>query len=210
MILTWDKFKAFFDARNPVMLSVEHASYYHLYINDNGLILTCDIDKNPSDETDLTDFETNYLPLCNPELIRDELYRETTALAAVPYKDNLRLRYTGIAFSVTAGSSGAYEYKLPEDRKINGSQLFLQNHVFGDYVLFKAVDKDNILGLGENYLIDTFADNFWVDPNRCAQDHYVCNYSAFLLKDLYIVLEYYSTGGSNVDVKCILQLHKVT
>lgn len=67
MIVDWLQFKNFVDSRNTDILMVEDINHYHVYTSENALHLECDIDKSPSDETDLTEFETNYLPSVNPK-----------------------------------------------------------------------------------------------------------------------------------------------
>lgn len=207
MKTTWTQFKNLIDSVNLLPMMIEDDTVYELKVNHDGNSYDCRLFKDDGNE--VVDFETNYLIKCNQPLIRDELGRKTVTLAAIPYKDNLRLRYTGIEGTAIAGTTTAIEYKVPEDRRLNGSQLFLRNHVFGDYLTFKVIDKDNVLGYGYNVILDIFATKFWVDPDNCGQGQYLCSYSALLIKDLYVVIEYTSVGQTNVDVKAVFQMHKV-
>lgn len=67
MLVDWIKFKNFVDSRNSDILMIEENNHYHVFTSEGSVELECLIDKNPSDETDLIDFETNYLPVVNPK-----------------------------------------------------------------------------------------------------------------------------------------------
>lgn len=56
----WSEFKAFVNARFLSIQYLEDSKFYYLKALDSAFIMQCDLDKNPSDTTELTDFETNY------------------------------------------------------------------------------------------------------------------------------------------------------
>jgi len=64
MILNWTDFKKFITDREDVIIMIETESNYMLFAYSFRNI-DCRIDKNPSDTTDLDDFETNYKSICN-------------------------------------------------------------------------------------------------------------------------------------------------
>lgn len=66
MLVDWSKLKEFVDSRNSEILMIEETNHYHLFSGEGLIRLECLLDKNPSDETDLIEFETNYLPSVNP------------------------------------------------------------------------------------------------------------------------------------------------
>ena len=63
--IEWSDFKQFIDANNINPTSFEHTNDYCLYDSNGNLTFNCILNKNPSDTTDLSDFENNYLPICN-------------------------------------------------------------------------------------------------------------------------------------------------
>lgn len=65
MITSWGQLKEFYSNRKVDMLMIEDERFYHVFVSENNLELECHIDKNPSDETELIEFEMHYLPLCN-------------------------------------------------------------------------------------------------------------------------------------------------
>lgn len=121
--------------------------------------------------------------------------------------DKVKFRGTGFAFTATAGTATTYDYKLLESRLIDGTQLLLKDQEFGDYVDFKVVDVDNILGYGAGTVLDTFGDTWYVTSDRQDQGKVRMVYSAELLAGLYIRLVYHSTGATNVKVKLNLFVH---
>jgi len=62
----WAQFKNIVDTRILDMVMLSDSSYYHVFASEPGINMECEIDRSPSDTTDLDDFETNYLPKCNP------------------------------------------------------------------------------------------------------------------------------------------------
>lgn len=62
---TWSYLKSFIESRNVSIQYVETDSSYDLVASDDYFVLSTWLSKNPSDTTDLLDFETNYKPTAN-------------------------------------------------------------------------------------------------------------------------------------------------
>jgi hypothetical protein len=69
MKIEWSQFKSFVSNRKLDMLMLEDENHYHLFASEDGFAAECDVDKNPSDTTELDDFENNYKSACNPKKI---------------------------------------------------------------------------------------------------------------------------------------------
>lgn len=67
MLVDWNQFKNFTQARKIDMLMVDQAGFYYLFASEDVLRLECQLDKNASDLEDLYDFESNFKASCNPE-----------------------------------------------------------------------------------------------------------------------------------------------
>lgn len=122
--------------------------------------------------------------------------------------DGFRARLKGFSGTATLGQTTNIDYLVSEERYINGAQLILQNQVFGDKVNFEIVDVDDILGLGAGTVLDTFAEDWFIDSSNMNQQIIKIEYPAKILAGLYVRVKYTSTGASNVDVRCNLLLHK--
>lgn len=66
--LEWTDFKAFVAAKLVSMQYLEDAKFYYIYAVDGAIQVSCQLDKNPSDNTDLNDFVNNYKPTANTNL----------------------------------------------------------------------------------------------------------------------------------------------
>lgn len=64
-LVTWSELKDFFIDRGLFLQYIEDSNIYHLYASDSYLTLEHMMDKNPSDSTDLDDFEDNYKAAAN-------------------------------------------------------------------------------------------------------------------------------------------------
>ena len=123
--------------------------------------------------------------------------------------DDLKFRGTGVSGTITKDTTGDIDYGMPENRYINGVDIMLKNHIWGDKLDFQVVDIDNVLGYGAGVVLDEFGSNWYVDPDRCEQGQILVPYPALVYSGLYIRIKYHSIGTVNdVELKANLFLHK--
>ena len=65
MKVDWNQFKQVLNAKSLSPQCIEKPNYYVLTMIDGPYELNCEIDKDPSDDSELVDFVTNYLSKCN-------------------------------------------------------------------------------------------------------------------------------------------------
>ena len=166
------------------------------------------------------------IPVCNMTQEQNDLYKSafeslykakcngTIAIQKLnPFSEacGLRLRTKGIHGTAAKGTtSDAVIYRLTENRRLSGLEVFLKGQSVDDTIDFLIVDIDNITGRGAGLVLDCFGESICVDPDRCGQGQIHSDYSALLSQGLYVVMRYTSTGTSDVIVKANLFLHKVT
>lgn len=121
--------------------------------------------------------------------------------------DICRFRGKGVAFTATAGTTTDCDYKLTEARLIDGTQIIVKDHAFGDHVAFQVVDVDNLLGYGAGTVLDSFGTEWYLCSDKQDQGLIRMPYSAELVAGLYIRLKYTSVGATNVSVKLNLFVH---
>lgn len=124
--------------------------------------------------------------------------------------DKFRFRGAGISGSASAGETINIDYKLTEERYINGIRLILDGQVFGDHLDFEIVDVDNIIGYGPGVVLDQFGTDWYVNPDMACQGDILIDYPAKVIAGLYIRIVYHSVGTEDVGVKANLYLHKKT
>jgi|SRR6185503_4441510 len=197
--LNWLQFKTETTVRAVNIQCIEQDGFYYLVAFDGNLCLSCKINKD--NETDHLEFENNYKILCNKTPIQQK-----------PFGDNIgfRARLLGINQTALANTLSNIDLKMTEDRYINGAKLILKNHKFGDTIDFQIVDKDNVLGMGSNLVLDEFVSNWNVSEDKQDQGDYIVSYLARIPQNLYIRLVYTSTGNTDVSVCLNLYLHKKT
>ena len=139
--------------------------------------------------------------------------------------DGFRFRGKGISSTVPKTSTVNVDYKLTEERYINGVDLILKDQEFGDTAKFQVVDKEYIYA-GILYPTDyggipwstaqpdgVVLDEFGTDWNIVADEQHqhpvLLSYPARILINLYIRIVYTSVGTVNdVKLKANLFLHK--
>jgi hypothetical protein len=123
--------------------------------------------------------------------------------------DNMKFRGTGISATCTKNTTTNVDYKLTENRYLNGIQIIVKDHVIGDKVQLKVIDIDNILGYGANTVLDQFGKDWFMVEDQQNQGIIQLAYAALVLLNLYIRVEYVSVGTvTDVTFKANLFLHK--
>lgn len=206
MKLNWTHFKSIVDSKSMSIQYIELENYYHLRAFDGVFSIDCELNKNPSDTTDLDDFEDNYKanankPLVPKDSLGNPIYRGS------PFTDALGFRFRGHSFidTVTTGTTKDIDYQLTAERWINGGRLIIDNIGANDKLTFQVIDKDNIFGYGANTVLDQFIQDFYIPSTGNLE--VVLAYPAKIVSGLYLRLKYTSTHASGCTVKCNLYLH---
>lgn len=72
MKVSWQAFKSFVNSRASWIHGVEDDYVYKLFSKDDFMVVECDLNKNPSDTTDLVEFETTYKQTWNRKIERKD------------------------------------------------------------------------------------------------------------------------------------------
>ena len=151
----------------------------------------------------------------------------TPLIRSKPFSDadGFRFRGFGISATATKETTTNIDYKLTEERYINGVDLILKDHEFGDTAKFQVVDKEYVYA-GILYPADyggipwstaqpngVVLDEFGTDWNIASDEQHqhpvLLPYPARILVDLYIRIVYTSVGTVNdVKLRANLFLHK--
>ena len=125
--------------------------------------------------------------------------------------DNMRFRGTGVAATCTKTATTNVDYKLTENRFINGLEFIVKNHVFGDSAKFQVVDVDNLLGYGAGLVLDEFGTDWYIADDTQRQGPYILPYPALVNSGFYLRIVYNSVGTStDVSLQVNYFLHKKT
>lgn len=209
----WTILKNFANSRSLSIQWLEDTKKYYLFAVDGFLCVECVLDKDPTDTTELEDFEASYKAAGNKKLEppkdSDGSYKQKNKVFADA--DGFRARFLGMSGTATKNTTSSIDLKITEERYINGVQLIIKDHVFGDKVKFQVVDVDNVIGYGAGVVLDEFGTNWNLDDSKKDQGKILVDYPARILANLYIRIVYISIGTENdVIVKANLFLHKKT
>ena len=140
-----------------------------------------------------------------------------------PFAHTNGFRFRGQSFlgEVNHNETKDIDFKIEEERWINGGRLVVDNRGEGDKCTFEVVDKDYLYA-GTLYpadfngvawetaapngvVLDTFIDSFFIPTTGDLQVNLA--YPARLVAGLYVRLKYTSTHAGGAKVKCNLYLH---
>lgn len=124
------------------------------------------------------------------------------------FSDSEGMRFRGTSFidTVAADTNKNIDYKITEERYVNGGKLIVKNMGDDDKITFQVVDKDNIFGLGANVVLDEFIKDFYLPVNESLNVQ--LDYPARIMAGLYLRLIYTNTNATETaTVKCNLYLH---
>lgn len=126
---------------------------------------------------------------------------------STPFSNPSGFRFRGASFkdTVSANSTKDIDYKITQERWINGGLLIVDNIGTEDKVTFQVVDKDNVLGFGAGAVLDQFITDFYIPLDKKLE--IVLSYPARIPAGLYLRLKYTSTHNDGCTVKCNLFLH---
>ena len=134
MLIEWSEFKSFINERNADLLQVQKDGNYYLFAQDGNLQLECIIDQNPTDTTDLIDFETNYLPFANPKRVRFDSTGRPFARFAIASEG---FTFKCLAIMFTTATNGSLRCKNPDQTDVN----------FITYKTFDAQNNETLVDL---------------------------------------------------------------
>lgn len=176
----------------------------------NSLSIAFKASLSTSEETELTTIVNNHdhtLPASNSvSLVKID--PDTTPLVQfTPFADACGFRFRGVSFkdTVLLNETKNIDFKITEERWINGGSLIVDNIGPDDVVSFEVIDKDNVLGYGVNTVLDHFIDEFYIPQDGKLE--VALAYPAKILQNLYVRLIYTSTHSLGCTVKCNLYLH---
>ena len=143
-----------------------------------------------------------------------------------PFRDahGYRARYKGFMGTCTAGTSTNIDHKVEEERYINGMDIVLYDHAFGDNATLQVVDKDYIFAgtlypaepapsvpwsavMPDGIVLDTFGETWYVAADKQEQNSIEVPYPARIYAGLYLRIVYTSTGSTDVKIACNTYMH---
>lgn len=205
---TWDIFKTFVTTRNIHIQELLLDGYYYLYAIDGPFSISFVIEKNDPANADQLDYETNFQPYSN-QSFTDSKGIQLHRTKAFANTDGLKFRGTGVKGTALKGITEQQptitniDYILPEDRYINGIEIFLKNHKAEDTINLQVVHPIN------NDVLDEFSTNWNIAEDTERQGQYVVPYPALIYQGFILRMAYTATGIiNNVDVKANYFLHK--
>lgn len=119
--------------------------------------------------------------------------------------DGFRFRGASFSGTATAMTTTNLDYKITEERYINGGRLLVSNIGDDDKITFQVVDKDNILGYGANVVLDEFIKDYFVPTAGNLEVR--LDYPAKIPANLYLRLKYTNSSLTSASIKCNLYLH---
>lgn len=116
---------------------------------------------------------------------------------------NTSYKFLGDSVAGTAvkNTTTEIDYQMPSSYMIYGAELVYENAVDGDYIEFQVVDKDNVLGLGANFVVNEWVLK-WFVPWHENRWRVSSETAGTVPQGLYLRLKYTSVGTENdVPVK---------
>lgn len=127
-------------------------------------------------------------------------------MSNLPFADrkDLRFRATGVEFPCLSGQETTFDFLLDNNYFCNGAEVLFNTTTPGSRITFQIVDKDNIMGMGENTILDTFVNNWYLSSSHDRNGPIALNYPALLRSGLYIRLIVFNRF--NFDITCYTNL----
>lgn len=133
-------------------------------------------------------------------------------MSNLPFADrgNLKFRAKGISFECASEAYTVQDYELTENFFCNGAEVLFYTQETHSHVTFQVVDKNNVLGFGENLVLDTFVDNWNLSAKVDRNGPITLNYPALLRLGLFIRITVFNASLLNTTCFVNLFLHQYT
>lgn len=193
--VSWTIFKDFVDTKGLSIQFIEFDSEYSLQAFDGFFSLECVLYKQPTDTTDLDNFETNYKAKGNKKLSLLNPFSSKEIDGKKLYK-----RVHGESYSVTTGSNDLVFTITYNWIKINGLEMVGASN--GDRVSFYVLDSvTGTYTTIPNYVLNQFG--YGVNVPK---DYYInkSEFDADLYLGMQIKLVYESIDDKNIGVNFLL------
>ena len=191
MKVDWTTFKAFITDRSLSAQYVELPSHYWLKAFDGSFALECGLDKNPSDTTDLDDWNDNYKASGNKSLIQSQM---AFASKVLPDGKKLYKRMVGMSQALSAGSNNVIHTVTFAHVKMVGVEII--GAELGDYCDFMVLDDTSgTYSTIPNYQLNQFG---WSVQMAAGKHEEKSNYDADLYVGMQIKLVYNSASAKTV------------
>jgi hypothetical protein len=176
----------------------------------DGLEITFKAALSTSEESELDTIVTNHdhtLPSPNDPNLVDFPVGKVVATESLPFTNPSGFRFRGTSFSgtVSGESTADLDYEITQERWINGGRLLVSAIGPEDKITFQVVDKNNVLGLGANVVLDEFIKDYFVPDEGNLEVR--LDYPARIIAGLFLRLKYTNSNTSTITVKCNLYLH---
>jgi len=208
IIVSYDTLKNIISSKSLLWQYVEYSDKYIVFAVDQNIIYETVLMKNLSKvsgdrikaQSDLNDFENNYKSISNSTLearTADGLIKRAQALFA----SETALFITGkseISYASTTPVTTVIDIKYDNNIYLYGAMVWVWNANWGDYGTFQIIDKDNILGYGNNIVLAEYGSScpFYKDMHiNIVNDDY-----KEVFQGLYVRFLYYNVGPNDVRI----------
>lgn len=219
MMVEWNVFKTFINARSLSIQWIDLDSKYWLNAFDGNFSLECTLIKNLSNNFDVADFEDNYKAEGNKKLqLRNA---EGYAVLAPTFEDSQGLTtvWKGHLYTAQPNSLNIFDEIVTTQLKLRGGwyKILDANANIGDYIEFSIVDKDNVLGLfslfgltvGVDILeLKKFVRTEYISPLDIARQDFQSAGASEVMAGLYFRTQYYNSGLIPVKLSVTEKYHE--
>ena len=164
-LVNWTIFKQFVDDRKLSVQWIDLGNKYFLKAFDGLFILACRIDKNPSDTSELDDFQDNYKGDGNKPL------EERASLKMMKGKKSTTSGVAELLMKIP-GQPGS-----GQGRYIVGGLAWFTTPHEDDKIEVFLTDEDNITGAGAGTVVGSYTESEGLEENK---GWFICKHSPFL------------------------------
>lgn len=137
-------------------------------------------------------------------------FRPTKTIDFTPV--DLNIDFKGYTFATPNGAITDCDIPLTDDCILEGGRMLATQITQGDKVTCQVIDKDNVLGMGANYVVKQFVTDWYMAPGTTIQWDFSVTYPVKLKGGLYVRVIYTSISevlGQAGWFALNLKLHKV-
>lgn len=189
----WSEFKKWINGTNANLrfTCIEEQASYTVVATDGTILRTAGINKTEPKNDDQVDFENNFKDKSNQPF--------ETLVTQRPYAYSPeKARFVGFLYECTPGIT-EFDEPLTSYIRLQGGYYWCRGANIGDRVSLSVVDKNNVLGMGANFVLSEYVSRMPVAPWDHLQE-ISTTAAGSIQPGLFLRLKYENTGNNSVNL----------
>lgn len=143
----WTTFKSLITPKNLTVQYIDRGKFYEIFSLDGQILFSTSVIKTDPENVDQQDFEDNF----KDDIHTNKKVSQQVVVTEAP--SDVIPAPNAFNFTANANSTTNHDFLLDEAYIVKGAAFLSPDAAYGDFIQAQIIDKDNVLGFGENTVV---------------------------------------------------------